>query len=120
MTYPSSLQSALDLLSATNIKPRAYAPRLYRTLWRLGVYVPPPHFASPLFNAALLGVIFGPSWGLVMYVLVWSSEGMPWFAAVAAALVAGLLFGLTMAFYYRRSARKHGLPPWSQLKAHHV
>lgn len=49
--------------------------------------------------------------GLLMYVLVWPSAGAAWFPEVVVAPVAGLLFGITMAFYYRhrRSARKHGL-----------
>lgn len=109
MTYPSSLQPALDLLPATDISPRAYASLMQRTLWRLWGYVPPPHFAPPVFNIAFLGVLFSAIWHLLMYVLVWSSASALWSAEVAAALVGGLLFGLTMAFYYRSDVRKHGL-----------
>lgn len=108
MTYLPTLQPALDLLPATDIIPRAYASRLHRTLWRLGVNIP-PQFAPQIFNVAFLGGGFGATCRLLMCVLVWSSAGVPWFAEIAAALVGGLLFGLTMAFYYRRSVRKHGL-----------
>jgi hypothetical protein len=37
-------------------------------------------------------------------------------ATVATALLAGVLFGLAMAGYYRYFARKHRLPDWSDYR----
>ena len=85
-------------------------------LWRVGLLLPPPHFASFGLNFLLFAAGFGVLWGVVMWFLVWSRQGMSGGAAAGSAGVAGALFGLIMAAYYRHGARKHNLPPWSQLK----
>jgi membrane associated rhomboid family serine protease len=45
-----------------------------------------------------------------MWFLLWGRQGMPVWIAAAAALTAGVLFGLTMAWYMRWSARKRAIP----------
>jgi len=116
MNYSPKLNSALATLAATGIWRRNYAPPLHRLLWHVGLLLPPPHFASFGLNFLLFAAGFGVLWGVVMWFLVWSRQGMSGGAAAGSAGVAGALFGLIMAAYYRHGARKHNLPPWSQLK----
>jgi uncharacterized protein DUF6404 len=117
MSYPSKLSSALAMLAATGISRRSYEPPLYRLLWRVGLFVPPPHFASFGFNFVFTGAWFGAFWGATMWLLVWPQLGVSGVVAAIAAVTAGVLFGLIMAAYYRYGARKHKLPLWSRLKA---
>jgi Family of unknown function (DUF6404) len=117
MNYPSKLSSALALVAAAGIGRSSYAPPLYRLLWRVGLVLPPPHFASFGFNFVFFTAWFGVLWGAIMWVSVWSRQGMSSVVAAVEAGVAGVLFGLVLAAYYRYGARKHNLPLWSQVKA---
>ena len=117
MSYPPKLHAALAQLETSGIRPSAYSPPLHRLLWRLGVILPPPHFASFGFNFFFAAVWFGVLWGALMWFTIWSRQGMSALAAVISALFAGGLFGLGMAAYYHFSARKHNLPGWSQIRA---
>jgi hypothetical protein len=47
-----------------------------------------------------------------MWLMPWGRQGMPLVIVAVAALLAGALFGLTMAWYLRYSARKHPIPRW--------
>lgn len=93
---------------------------MHRLAWRLGWFVPPPHLASFGTNVAFLGTFFGLAWGLFMGVAVWIPQGIPALFQVAAAVLAGVLFGLSMAAMYRRGARKYQLPQWSHFREQHV
>jgi Family of unknown function (DUF6404) len=117
MDYPSKLSSALAMLAATGISRSNYEPPLYRLLWRVGLFLPPPHFASFGFNFVFTAAWFGASWGAIMWLLLWSHQGGSGVVAAIAAVAAGVLFGLIMAVYYRYSSGKHKLPLWSRLKA---
>ncbi|SFG95650.1 hypothetical protein SAMN05518865_1252 [Duganella sp. CF458] len=92
-----------------------YAPPLFRILWRIGVHVRPPHFASFSANFLLTGAWFGVVWGALMWLLVWPGTGKSSLVAAITALVSGVSFGLCMALYYRHGARKYKLPEWSQI-----
>ena len=63
----------------------------------------------------LTGSFFGLVWGLLMWFWQWSDTGMSAGFAAALSVVAGLLFGLSMASYYAYGRRKHRLPPWTSL-----
>lgn len=58
---------------------------------------------------------FSVGYGLLMYFMVWRPQGMSPLFACAVSLIAGVLFGLTMALFHlwRRSANK--LPDWKDL-----
>jgi hypothetical protein len=116
MTYPSKLSSALAMLAATGIGRSSYEPPLYRLLWHVGLFLPPPRFASFGFNFVFNAAWFATLWGAIMWLLLWSQLGGSGVVAAIAAVAAGVLFGLTMAAYYRYGARKHGLDLWSRLK----
>ena len=106
------LRQALALLENKGLGKSTYAPPLFRLLWKLGVKVPPPHMAGFAFNGLLMGGFFGVFWSLLMWLMLWGRQGMPLAIVAIAALLAGALFGLMMAWYMRYSARKHAIPHW--------
>lgn len=73
----------------------------------------PPLFWSFGALALLFGGFFGMFWGALMWWFVWSDQDMSLVAAVIGATVAGVLFGLCMATYFRYFARKYNLPLWA-------
>lgn len=117
MPYPQAVNQALEKLATTGIWRSNYAPPLYRLLWRAGLNVPPPHFAGFARNSLLNGVWFCLAWGALMWFGIWSSNGVPPVRALFSSLLAGTIFGLTMAFYYRHGARKYQLPQWADYQA---
>lgn len=113
-SFERKLQPAWAELDASPIwAANSDAPllRLLRRRWN----VPPPHYCSFRFNFLFNAIWFGPPWAMLMWLWTWSAEGMPVLGAVAGAMVAGIVFGLCMAIYYRASARKHGLSSWDSL-----
>ena len=116
MTFSEKLERMHAHLSELGLKEAAFAPPLYRLLWRLGIEVPPPLFSSFASIAMIQGALFGIGWGALMWFAFWSRQNVafPWQLAVAAALLAALLFGLFMAAMVRRQARRLGLPLWHE------
>lgn len=112
MTYAQQREAAQAQLAMLGIAPSVFAPPLWKLLWRLGIDVPPPLFMGFWRTVLAMGGFFGVFWGLLMWVLMWSWQGLPIWLVIAGAGAAGLLFGLCMALHYRHVARKHRLPPW--------
>jgi hypothetical protein len=112
MTHKEKVDHLVDDLAKRGVGKYTAAPPLYRLLWRLGIEIPPPHFAGFWPLAIVMGVFFGVSWGLLMWFFLWRDDNMPLAIAIAASLLAGALFGVTMAAYYRWRAKKLALPPW--------
>jgi hypothetical protein len=112
MTFEEKRTAALDNLASKGIRRQAYAPTLVKGLWRLGLKVPPPHFAGFFGTFAISAGVFGVAWGLVMWFAYWSSHGGEPLMAAGVSVVVGLLLGLVVASYYRYSARKHSIPRW--------
>lgn len=110
--FGTRLRKALALMEDKGIRRSTYAPPLFQLLWKLGVKAPPPLMAGFGFNALVMGGFFGLFWGLIMWGLMWSRQGMPGVLAAGVALMAGLLFGTIMAWYLRRLGRRHGIPAW--------
>jgi len=110
--FDARLQQALSLLDAKGLGKSTYAPPLFRLLWKLGVKVPPPHMAGFALNSLLMGGFFGVFWSLAMWLMLWGRQGKPPVIVAVAALLAGALFGLAMAWYLRYSARKRAIPRW--------
>ena len=106
---------ALQILAATGMWQSSYEPPLLRLLWRLGFDIPPPHFSGFVSTAAFTGTLFGVFWGLLMWLLVWSANGMPLILVALLSAITGLLFGLAMASYYAYGRHKHKLPTWQEL-----
>ena len=110
--FDARLQEALAFLDGKGLRKSTYAPPLFRLLWKLGAKVPPPHMAGFAFNSLLMGGFFGVFWSLLMWLMLWGRQGMPLVIVAIAALLSGALFGLTMAWYLRYSARKRAIPRW--------
>ncbi len=115
MSFENQRDQALAILAKTGMWQSNYAPPALKAAWAMGLKVPPPHFARFWPTAAALGTWFGVLWGLVMWFFIWSKQGMPLSGAVIASVVAGGLFGLSMAIYYAYGRRKYKLPSWGSL-----
>jgi len=114
--FEARRDAALKLLATTGIREFNYCPPLLHLLWRLGVQVPPPHFAGFGGVAAVSGVLFAAIWGSAMWLLMWSSGGMSLVAAFGTAALGGALFGVCMSSYYAFGRKLHQLPDWLSLK----
>lgn len=112
MTHEEKVALAISDLTARGISKGAVAPPLFQLVWKLGIRIPPPHFKTFFGVALLTGSFFAMGWGLLMWFVFWSRTGLSTGQAVMTSLGAGILFGFGMAFYYRRKARKLGLPAW--------
>jgi|JI8StandDraft_2_1071088.scaffolds.fasta_scaffold280417_1 hypothetical protein len=113
MTQLSKIDHYKQRMAANGISPGTAFPPAWRVLWRLGVEVPPPPFVGFVPLALITGVVFGVLFGLAIWlfavtgIIETSPASIPARAGLAAAL-----FGLFMAAYYRRLARKHSLGSW--------
>jgi hypothetical protein len=101
--------AALELLAETGMWPISYAPPLFRLLWRLGIDVPPPHFAGFWANFVLSGSLFGVAMGLYQWFF---NTPRSLTLALVATVFCGVFFGLSMAVRYRNGARKYNIPSW--------
>lgn len=115
MGFQEQRAAALELLASKGLPRASYSPTLVRALWRLGLEIPPPHFAGFGLNGVVFGGLFGVAWGLILWFAIWSRRGVDPRVALSVTGVVALVFGLGMASYFRFSARKHALPPWDQL-----
>ena len=103
------------LLEKSGIRKSNYLPPATALLWRLGVKVPPPHFASFASTASITSLYFGSVWGAIMWLAVWSSQGLSTGSALSVAISAGVVFGASMAAYYAYGRKKHQFPTWESL-----
>lgn len=94
------------------INPYIAAPPAWRVAWKMGVELPPPHFMAFGTLTLFSGCLFGILWIPAELIMGWGSQGAA-FIAITATL-AGTLFGLILAAYYRVSASHLDLPPWDQ------
>ena len=115
MNFEERRIASLVMLAATGMPSTSYAPLLVRILWYLRFKVPPPHFASFLGVFAVAATVFGLTWGLLMWLVLWSDRDMPIQRALVQTAFAGLIFGLLLAVYYHYGARRHGLPKWEDI-----
>ena len=109
-------EAALKALASAGMHRSNYEPPLLRLMWRLGWNVPPPHFAPFWGNAIVSGLFFGIAWGVLVWFMSWSRQGMSLAGVLIAATGAGVLFGATMAGYYAHGKRKYSLPSWHELQ----
>lgn len=114
-SYEDRIARALAELEASEIKSLNYAPPIFRVARKLGLKPRPPHYMSFTRAVLLLGPFFGLMWGTVMWFLSWEAQELPLLVAVLAALLAGALFGLAMAGYYRWAGSQAGLSRWEDL-----
>lgn len=112
MNHTEKVAAMLEHLAPQGLSPYTLAPPAWRLLWAMGLKVPPPLFLGFAPMALGTGLVFAVGWGLLMSLLGWWPAGVSPLGALAAALGAGVLFGLALAAYYRHQARKLALPAW--------
>jgi hypothetical protein len=102
--------AALELLAQTGMRRSNYEPPMLRLLWRLGIDMPPPHFAGVVRNLIFFGVPPGIGAGLgnVIANVILNKSGAVLFTACFTSLFCGLI----AASYYAYGARKHCIPRW--------
>lgn len=93
MTFNEKLAAATTFLRSKGLRRPVYAPTFVALLWRLGVEVPPPHFAGFAGVFAFTGVAFGGAWGTLMWFTKWSANGVSAFEALPTAVAVGLVTG---------------------------
>ena len=120
MTLQEKVDAFVNDLAQRGVGKYTSAPPLYRLFWRLGIEVPPPHFAGFWSLTMVMGGYFAILWGLFMWLLGWPRKDTPIAITVVTALFAGLLFGVIMAALYRRRAQKLALPRWEDYLASQV
>ncbi len=106
------IQSYIEQLEKQGIKASTSAPPLFRLLWLFGIDIRPPLNQSFLINTLLMGLFFGIFWGLYMWIFQWRKWHMSYIGAILYAAATGVLFGISMAIYYRRKSQKVNVPTW--------
>ena len=109
MTPREKIAAALDDLHARGISKASAAPPVYRLLWALGIYVPPPHFQSFLGLLAIQGFFFGLIMTAILFALMRTDDIE---MVLMVGVGSGLLFGLLMATFMQIYVRKLRLPRW--------
>jgi uncharacterized protein DUF6404 len=125
LTHRQKVDLLITELRKQGVSPYTVAPPFFRQLWALGFHVPPPFFLGFFTLTLLTGIPFGVLWGAFMWLLQWQALNLPiwrprhWSIgfAVLTAAGAGLLFGLSMAAFYRWKAARLRLPPWESYPA---
>ncbi len=112
--YQRRYDAALAEATRAGLGRRIVEPLHFRLLRRLGLRVRPPHYASFPANMMGHGFVFALVWGVLMWLLIWQGRVPAPYAAVAA-LFAGIVFGLVVAFLYRGTAQRHDLSRWEDL-----
>jgi hypothetical protein len=115
MHFRVQLDRSLAVLSARGLSRHHAEPLLFRMLWKLGVRVRPPHFLGFAHIAIAYGIWFAGVWGVFMWLLVWSQQGIGVAGVALRAVGAGACVGLLMAWFYARERREFGLPAWESL-----
>ena len=106
------IQRYIEELEKQGIKANTSAPPLFRLMWSFGVNVRPPLNQSFLINTLLMGVYFGIFWGVFMWLFQWRKWQLSVFSAIMSSVAAGLLFGISMSFYYRWKSQRVKVPVW--------
>lgn len=115
MCFYERKDAAIKELKRSSIRPLNYTSPIQILLWKLGLKIRPAHYNSFLCNVILMGLWFAVVWGPLMWLLEWRTMSISVPSAIGLSAIAGALFGIGMAIYYKWSARKHGLSKWEDL-----
>jgi hypothetical protein len=115
-TFEEKVAAAKELLASKGVARPAYAPSIVTWLWKMGIKVPPPHFAGVVGTFLFTSIFFGTIWGVIMWFVHYRPKGLPASAALTTAAMVGLGVGVLVAAYYRVSAKKHAIPRWSEFE----
>jgi hypothetical protein len=113
--FEARRDEAVRVLLQKGLARSSVEPPLLRLLWRLGMQVRPPPFASFASTALGAGTFFAVGWGGGMWAVLWRFSFMSGWVMAAAAGLAGVLFGLSIAGLLAWRRRTLALPTWEQL-----
>ena len=108
--YRSRMLTIVEELHAQGMGRYTAAPPAYRLAWRLGIRVPPPIYQSFFSFAFRAGAGFAVGFGLLMWILFWRSEQHSLMRVLLTSIIAGVVFGLSMAAVYRSQRKRFRLP----------
>lgn len=114
MTYREEVDRFIAEMQGRGVGASTAAPPLFRLLWARGFQIPPPLFLGFVPLALGTGGFFAVAWGVVMWLLVWRVTNLPVGMAIIISLFAGLLFGISMAGYFRWKAARLGISSWDE------
>jgi hypothetical protein len=104
--YRERMLAIVEDIAAQGVGRYTSAPPIYRLAWRLGIHVRSPLYQSFATLALGQGALFGIMGGF----LVWWLDGLTVSRGFTVAIIGGMFFGLIMAGYTRRTARRLRLP----------
>lgn len=116
MRHRQKVERLLEEARRHGVGSNTIAPPLFRLFWAMGLHVPPPPFLGFAAAAFLMGTVFAVLFALVSGVLLWLLfwQGVPFGTLVLRMLlmagIAGPLYGLWAAWFFRRQAERLGLP----------
>jgi len=115
MTFEEKINLAHQELEAAGIRKSRFNPPLIRFLRKAGLKIPPPHYWKFWTHFLDQSFIFGTVWGTFMWFFVWRPENISSGVAAVTSLSCGILFGLTMALFFRTSFKKYHLSKWEDI-----
>ena len=115
MSFQDKLKNAHTEMDRAGIKNSNYNSPILVLLRKSGLNIKPFQYYSFLQSFLITSAWFGSVWGLLMWFTTWQSSSTSGLFALATSVFAGLLFGLIMALYFKRSAKKNNLSTWEQL-----
>lgn len=113
--YQRRYEAALAQMKHVNIPVPSMMRLQQKISRRLGFQLLPPLYETFGMNALRFGTGFGVAWGLWMHFLTWGPNNRPILLELGASVLAGSLFGLSMASWCRHTARRKGLSRWTEL-----
>ncbi len=115
MCFERKKERAFAIMDSKKMWRSNYAPPLLRGLWKLGLKIPPLPFASFWQITLIMGFVFGPLWGLAMWLFIWKEMGAQPSWAILRSLSCGILYGVMMAAFHRWRKKANNLPDWKNL-----
>ncbi|WP_166213067.1 DUF6404 family protein [Cognatiluteimonas telluris] len=116
MTHDRKIEEYKRLMAEKGVGSATASPPLWQLLWSVGIPLPPPLYMGFLPLALFGGIFFGVVFGAFAWYM--GNKGirvMSFKQACDVALITGAFFGITVAWFTRRLARKLGLGSWSAL-----
>jgi hypothetical protein len=114
MTHSRKIEEYKRQMAEKGIGSATACPPLWLFMWSIGVRIPPPLYMGFLSLTIFSGTFFGVLFGVIAWYM--GNKGhrtMSLNEACYVALATGAFFGLSVAWFSRRLARKHRLGSWA-------
>jgi len=102
-------EEQLETLKKSGASKNWIAPPVHRLLWKIGVDVTPPLFATFAENVAVMGVSSGILWGVFQAISTYLiGQNVSWVLIPFSALF-GVCCGIAMALLFAQQRRKYSI-----------